>query len=185
MVHVPQRKLAVFALERFHVTGDSLDNPEVVFFTDRSGLPVNFVKQLMSRFVKQRIVVFLFGVVGIGFVNAPMFVHVVWVYLVLFGLTGFPNVMSQVGQRSVAQRLCPPDVLGRLSGVMEALAAIGAGIGAGGVALLIDHVPVRVLFNVQTQCFTVCGLLGYWFVIRRLRAEPGEAGVQPGASICR
>jgi MFS family permease len=111
----------------------------------------------------------LFGVFALGFVNAPSFTTAFWVYLVLFGITGFPNVASQVGQRSTAQRLCPPEVLGRLAGLMSAVSAVGAGIGAGSAALLIDRVPVRVLFNIQGQCFTVCGLIGLFFVLRPLR----------------
>ncbi len=37
----------------------------------------------------------LFFVVGIAFVNAPSFTTTLWIYIVLFGLTGFPNVTSQ------------------------------------------------------------------------------------------
>jgi hypothetical protein len=75
------------------------------------------------------------------------------------------------------QLLCPKDVLGRLSGLNSAMGAVGAGIGAGGVALLIDHVPVRVLFNAQTSCMAVAALIGYLFVLRptrRLEPEPAD-----------
>jgi MFS family permease len=118
----------------------------------------------------------LFGVVGLGFVNAPSVTHAFWVYLVLFGLSGFPNVTSQIGQRSTAQMMCPPEVLGRLSGLFSAVGAVGAGVGAIAAALLIDVVPVRVLFNAQTECFTICGLIGYFFIVRRLDhgREPTE-----------
>jgi predicted MFS family arabinose efflux permease len=113
-----------------------------------------------------------FFVVGLAFVNAPPLTDALWVYLILFALGGFPNVTSQVGQRSTMQQLCPPEVLGRLSGLSAAVGAIGAGIGAGAAALLIDHLPVRVLFNAQTTCMLVCALLGYLFVLRRLDREP-------------
>jgi hypothetical protein len=92
------------------------------------------------------------------------------VYLILFSLSGFPNVTSQVGQRTSMQQLCPPNVLGRLSGLSGAIGAIGAGLGAGGAALLIDHVHVRVLFNAQTGCMAICALIGYLFVLRRVEA---------------
>jgi MFS family permease len=119
----------------------------------------------------------LFGLFAVGFVNAPPFTHALWVYLVLFGITGFPNVAASIGFRSTAQRLCPPAVLGRLGGLMSAVSAAGAGVGAVVAALLIDRVPVRVLFNIQGQCFTVCGLIGLVFVLRRLgdAAEPVAA----------
>ena len=101
-----------------------------------------------------------FFVVGLAFVNAPPLTEALWVYLILFALTGFPNVTSQVGQRSTMQQLCPPEVLGRLSGLSSAVGAVGAGLGAGAAALLIDHLPVRVLFNAQTTCMLLCALKG-------------------------
>jgi hypothetical protein len=116
-----------------------------------------------------------FFVIGLGFVNAPPFTDALWIYLILFGLTGFPNITSQVGHRSAMQLLCPKDVLGRLSGLDAAIGAIGAGIGAGGVALLIDHVPVRVLFNAQTACMAVSALIGYFLVLRPTRRVPSES----------
>jgi predicted MFS family arabinose efflux permease len=123
-----------------------------------------------SRFPPARLMVAgyaAFFVIGLLFVNAPPITDALWVYLILFGLTGFPNVTSQVGQRSTMQLLCPPEVLGRLSGLSAAVGAIGAGIGAGAAALLIDHLPVRVLFNAQTTCMALCALIGYLFVARR------------------
>ena len=112
----------------------------------------------------------LFGLFALGFINAPPFTKQLWVYLLLFGITGFPNVASSIGFRTTAQRLCPPEVLGRLGGLMSAVSAVGAGIGAGAAALLIDRVPVRVLFNAQGQCFTVCGLIGLIWVLRKVDA---------------
>ena len=49
----------------------------------------------------------LFFVVGLGFVNAPSFTTTLWVYVVLFGLSGFPNVTSQVGTSATLQQLAP------------------------------------------------------------------------------
>ena len=124
-----------------------------------------------SRFPPARLMVVgyaAFFVIGLLFVNAPPITDALWVYLILFGLTGFPNVTSQVGQRSTMQVLCPPEVLGRLGGLSSAVGAIGAGIGAGAAALLIDHVPVRALFNAQTSCMALCALIGYLFVARRV-----------------
>ena len=135
-----------------------------------------------SRFPPARLMVVgyaAFYVIGSAFVNAPPFTDALWVYLILFGLGGFPNVTSQVGQRSTMQTLCPPDVLGRLGGLSSAVGAIGAGIGAGGAALLIDHVPVRTLFNAQTSCMALCALIGYLFVVRRIHSAddvPEEVG---------
>jgi hypothetical protein len=57
-----------------------------------------------------------------------------------------------------------------LSGLSGAIGALGAGLGAGAAALLIDHVHVRVLFNAQTACFGLCAVIGYVFVLRRVEA---------------
>ena len=131
------------------------------------------IAQRASRYPPVRLMVVgyaFFFVIGLTFVNAPPITDALWVYLILFALTGFPNVTSQVGQRSSMQLLCPPHVLGRLSGLSAAIGAIGAGLGAGGAALLIDHVHVRVLFNAQTTCMGICALIGYLFVLRRVEA---------------
>lgn len=112
-----------------------------------------------------------FGVIGLGFVNAPEFTTALWVYLVLFGLSGFPNVTAQVGLRSTAQVLCPPQVLGRLSGLMSSTGAVGAGIGSIGAGLLLELWSARVLFNMQVACFALCGVLGYLSVYRPVQAD--------------
>lgn len=57
-----------------------------------------------------------FGVVAALFINAPFVTRAIWVYLVLFALSGLPNATSQIGTSATAQHLCPPQVLGRLSG---------------------------------------------------------------------
>jgi predicted MFS family arabinose efflux permease len=137
-----------------------------------------------SRFPPARLMVAgyaAFFMIGLLFVNAPPITDALWVYLILFALTGFPNVTSQVGQRSTMQLLCPPEVLGRLSGLSAAAGAIGAGIGAGTAALLIDYVPVRALFNAQTSCMALCAFIGYLFVVRRghtADAVTGQVGSQ-------
>jgi Na+/melibiose symporter-like transporter len=49
----------------------------------------------------------LFFVIGLGFVNAPTFTTTLWIYVVLFGLSGFPNVTSQVGTTPRSSSLHP------------------------------------------------------------------------------
>ena len=107
-----------------------------------------------------------FGVIGALFVNAPSVTRALWLYLVLFALTGLPNMTSQIGATSAAQTICPPDVLGRLSGLLSATGAVGAAVGSIGVGLLVDHVAVRTLFNVQATLYATCGVLTYVAVIR-------------------
>lgn len=140
------------------------------------------IAQRASRYPPVRLMVVgyaLFFAIGLLFVNAPPITDALWVYLILFALTGFPNVTSQVGQRSSMQTLCPPHVLGRLSGLSGAIGAVAAGVGAGAAALLVDHVHVRVLFNAQTACFGVCAVIGYLFVLRRVEAPRPAPDLAP------
>jgi predicted MFS family arabinose efflux permease len=114
----------------------------------------------------------LFFVVGLAFVNAPSFTTTLWIYIVLFGLTGFPNVTSQVGTTATLQLLAPRDAIGRMSGLSGAVAALGAGIGSIGTGALLEQTSARVLFNAQTSCMAVCAVIGYFGVLRpRLRAR--------------
>ncbi|MEZ5219234.1 MAG: MFS transporter [Ilumatobacteraceae bacterium] len=116
-----------------------------------------------------------FFVIGLGFVNAVAVTTTFWVFLVLFGLTGFPNVTASIGTTSTAQLLCPPAVRGRLAGLMGAAGSIGAGIGSIGAGLLLEVFSARVLFNAQTTTLGVAGVVGYLLVLRPVRADTPAA----------
>ncbi len=111
----------------------------------------------------------LFFAVGLVFANAPTFTTTLWIYVVLFGLTGFPNVMSQVGTSATLQQLAPREALGRLSGLSGAVAALGSGIGSIGTGALLELTTARILFNAQTSCMAVCAVIGYFGVLRPQR----------------
>jgi predicted MFS family arabinose efflux permease len=117
----------------------------------------------------------LFFVVGLGFVNAPSFTTTLWIYVVLFGLTGFPNVTSQVGTSATLQQLAPREALGRLSGLSGAVAALGSGIGSIGTGALLELTTARILFNAQTSCMAVCAAIGYFGVLRPQRRSAAAA----------
>ena len=116
-----------------------------------------------------------FAVVAFMFVNAPSVTTTLWVYLVLFAMTGFPNVASEVGTISTAQLLCPPAVLGRLGGLMTATTALGKGLGSITAGLLLESFTARTLFNSHVAIFAVCGLATVLFVIRPVRASENAA----------
>ena len=65
----------------------------------------------------------LLGFTGLGYlwVNAPEITTALWVYYLGYGATGFPNIAFGVGVRSTSQRVCPPDVLGRVGGLQGAV----------------------------------------------------------------
>lgn len=118
----------------------------------------------------------LFFVIGLGFVNAPSFTSTLWIYVVLFALSGFPNVTSQIGTSATMQLLAPRHVLGRLGGLSGAVAALGMGIGSLGSGGLLEITSARVLFNAQTSCMAVCAVIGYLGVVRpRRRLAAGTA----------
>ncbi|MGI9052121.1 MAG: MFS transporter [Ilumatobacteraceae bacterium] len=134
---------------------------------------------LVGRFATrvQSPVLMMVGYAGLGavafvFVNITALTTALWLFLVLFALSGLPNMTSQVGAMTTAQRLCPPAVLGRLQGLASATTSVGAIVGAIGVGLLVDHLDVKLLLNVQAALYVSCGALTYVAVVRR----PGEVG---------
>lgn len=109
-----------------------------------------------------------FSLVGWSFINATFFTTAIGLYFVLFALTGIPNVTSQIGAQATAQRVCPPEIRGRLSGVLSATGAVGAAIGTIAVGLLLDHINVVLLFNIQTLMFFLCGVATLLFIVRNV-----------------
>lgn len=114
-----------------------------------------------------------FAVLGYAWVNAPSLTTALWVYYLGYGLTGFPNVASGVGSQSTAQRISPPEVLGRVGGLMSAATSLAFGIGAIGAGLLLEVMSARAILNGHVTIFVLCALIGWVFVQRPLRAaEP-------------
>jgi MFS family permease len=138
---------------------------------------------LVARFAKvaDPIKLMIWGYTGLGavafvFVNMAAVTTALWVYLVLFALSGLPNITSQVGAATTAQRLCPPEVLGRLQGLVAAVAAAGSLIGTIGAGLLVDVVDVKLLFNVQAGLYVASGVLAYVAILQRRPVAAVSAG---------
>lgn len=117
----------------------------------------------------------LFAAVAFAFVNAPELTTAIGVYVVLFALSGFPNVATQVGMRSSAQVLCPPAVLGRLGGLMTAATSVGMGAGSILAGAAVGAVGARPLFNGQVAVLLTCGFVAWWFVVRPTRPTGSAA----------
>jgi predicted MFS family arabinose efflux permease len=107
-----------------------------------------------------------FAVIAALFINAPAISTALGIYVVLFALSGLPNASSQIGTTATAQRYCPPEVRGRLSGVASATSAAAAALGTIGVGLLADNVDVIPLFNTQAVVFLACGIATYLLIVR-------------------
>ncbi len=108
----------------------------------------------------------LFCVVSFAFINAPPFTTAVWVYMVLYGATGFPGVASGVGTQSTAQLLSPPDILGRFGGLMSAVSNLGMGLGAVLAGVLLEVTTSRTLLNIEAGMFGICAMIAYLFIVR-------------------
>ena len=121
-----------------------------------------------------------FAVVAALFINAPLVTRAFWLYLVLFALSGLPNATSQIGTSATAQQLCPPEVLGRLSGIAGATGAIGASVGTIAAGLLVDHLPIIPLFNAQAFVYLMCGIATYSLIIRPASTAAARAATASG-----
>ena len=108
------------------------------------------------------------GAVALVFVNITALTTALWVFLLLFAFSGLPNMTSQVGATTTAQRLCPPAALGRLQGLLSASTSAGAIVGSIGVGLLVDYIDVKTLLNAQGILYILCGVVTYLGIVRRL-----------------
>jgi len=120
------------------------------------------------------------GAVALLFVNITAVTTALWVFLLLFALSGFPNLTSQVGADTTAQRICPPSILGRLQGVLGATASAGALLGSIGVGLVVDSVDVKILLNIQAALYVACGVATYLTIVRR--RDSGQANASAASS---
>ena len=110
------------------------------------------------------------GILALAVINMPSVTTALWVYFLVYGATGFPNVASGVGISATAQRIAPSDVMGRVGGFMAATGSVGVGIGALSAGVLVERFSARALLNVQAVLFIVVALISYRFVHRPLRA---------------
>lgn len=100
------------------------------------------------------------GAIGFVFWNFPAVTTALWVYVVIFALTGVPGAALQVGFTTTIQTLAPPGSVGRVAGAVFAAGAIGEAIGSIIAGTLVDRAPLLVLLNVQSAIYVLCaGLL--------------------------
>ncbi|HUF99249.1 MAG TPA: MFS transporter [Ilumatobacter sp.] len=99
------------------------------------------------------------GITSLIFWNASYVTHVVWVMCVLFSLSGLPGAALQVGQNTTLQRVAPPAVLGRVTGIWLMADSIGTAVGSIAAGLLVDRTSVMLLLNVQGGITIGCAIL--------------------------
>jgi MFS family permease len=104
------------------------------------------------------------GLMSLVFWNAPTVSDALWVYILLFALSGIPGSALAVGIVTTVQTHSPPAVLGRVVGVMRSVESIGQAGASILAGVLVDTVPLNALLDAQAIVYLVCGALGLLLV---------------------
>lgn len=104
------------------------------------------------------------GVSSLLFWNAPSVTTALWVYMVLFGVSGIPGSALGIGLFTAVQRFSPSGMLGRVAGMAGALDALARAAGSLLAGLLVSRVDLVVLLDTQSVIYLVCGVLAYVFI---------------------
>jgi MFS family permease len=104
------------------------------------------------------------GVMSLVFWNAPTVTTDLWVYMVVFGLSGFPGASIGIGLFTAAQQFSPTGMLGRVFGMAGALDALARAAGSLIAGLLVSRVDLVVLLDTQSGIYIMCGVLAYVFI---------------------
>jgi predicted MFS family arabinose efflux permease len=97
------------------------------------------------------------GLASLVFWNAPRVTDALWVYVLLFALSGIPGSALAVGIVTTVQTSSPPAVLGRVVGVMRSVESIGQAAASILTGVLVDAVPLHALLDAQAAVYLVCG----------------------------
>jgi predicted MFS family arabinose efflux permease len=104
------------------------------------------------------------GAISLLFWNAPTITLALWVYLVVFGLSGIPGAAMGIGMFTAVQRFSPTGMLGRVVGVAGALDAVARAAGSLLAGVLVSRVELVVLLDVQSAIYVVCGILAFLII---------------------
>jgi predicted MFS family arabinose efflux permease len=143
------------------------------------------ISRLADRIEPTRLIVAGFtgmGLVSLAFWNAPRLSETLWVYIVLFALSGIPGSALAVGIVTTVQTASPPAVLGRVVGVMRSVESIGQAAAAIITGVLVDAVPLTTLLDAQALVYLVCGLLALALVRRHGGVGAGSPGAERGVT---
>ena len=89
----------------------------------------------------------------------PLVTDALWVYILLFALSGIPGSALSVGIVTTVQTHSPPAVLGRVVGVMRSVESIGQAGASILAGVLVDTVSLTALLDAQAIVYIVCGVL--------------------------
>lgn len=141
---------------------------------------------VVSRFGSgvQPLRLFALGLVGMGgaalvFWNAAEVTTELWVFVILFSLSGLPGAALLVGFLTSIQQAAPVGYVGRVMGAFTVADALGVAVGSIAAGLLVDRVSLPALLNGQAVIYLVGGLLAF-SLLRRV--GPGTPSEPPGPS---
>lgn len=123
-----------------------------------------------------------FGI-GILLWGAPFALIGIWpnfaVALVALGVIGIGNTLVDVAGLTLLQRTAPPDVIGRVFGVLEMLLVATIGLGAAVTPILIDAIGIRWTLVVAGALLPTLAALGWrrLLVIDAQSQAPAELGL--------
>ena len=104
------------------------------------------------------------GVISMLFWNAPTLTTELWVYMVVFGLSGIPGAAMGIGLFTAVQRFSPSGMLGRVVGMSGALDALARAAGSLLAGVSVSRVDLVVLLDTQSAIYIACGVLAYVFI---------------------
>ena len=118
------------------------------------------------------LMLFAVGLLGLGLVslmfwNAPYVTRSLWVYVVLFALSGIPGAALAVGLFTTIQTRSPRETVGRVVGLLGTSEAIGLGIGSIVAGALVDRVNLQPMLNGQAAIYLLTGALALLVVARQ------------------
>jgi MFS family permease len=104
------------------------------------------------------------GAVSLVFWNAPTVSSAIWVYMVVFALSGVPGAAMGIGLFTAVQQFSPAGMLGRVVGMAGALDALARAAGSLIAGVLVSQVNLTVLLDVQSSIYLTAGVLAYLFI---------------------
>lgn len=105
------------------------------------------------------------GATALAFWNAPAVTTDIWVYMILFSLSGLPGAALSVGLFTTLQRTSPPQAIGRVTGIMTAGEAIGIAVGSIAAGIAVDHIRLDALLDAQAAVYLAAGVLAWLLVM--------------------
>ena len=104
------------------------------------------------------------GIVSLMFWNAPTLSTALWLYMLVFALSGVPGAAMGIGLFTAVQQFSPAGMLGRVVGMAGALDALTRAAGSLLAGVLVSQVDLVVLLDVQSAIYLTCGVLAYLFI---------------------